>query len=102
VQIRLSVNSGPSCDDAREQTRSDAAGRFQLERTAFFTWFVVMGDRLDRWRICFDFPDGAHAWWQGRGMAGGPQQQRLDCNVASLPGQPADGDGTDTCAILEK
>jgi len=76
--------------DAREETRTDAEGRFRFEKSKYFTPIMVFGDRRDAWAICIHLPSGARAVWEDHDWWGGPPEQQLDCEVGEKvsPGAP--------------
>ena len=71
-----------ACASAPEQTRTDSQGRFHFDRQASFSFFVVMGDRQDRWHLCVVAPDGTVFSWSDWGMWGGPEHIRVRCTTS--------------------
>lgn len=69
------------CPADSAHTRTDVDGRFYFPSTSYFSPVIMMGDRYDAWRICFEHPDGRKAVWQGGGFWGGPPTQILKCDL---------------------
>lgn len=63
------------------QTTTDARGHFRVDRTREFEFFIIFGDRLDNWQLCFDLPDGQSARWAAFEFWGGPAQLNLTCDL---------------------
>ncbi len=94
TQVFLAVNKEIStgCSQGRRETRTDAVGRFQIDRTGYVSPVLVFygSPRYDRWALCFRFSDGLEAVWSYRDMFGGTPVQRLVCQIDGTP-EPADG-----------
>jgi hypothetical protein len=69
------------CEGGTRWTKSDNEGKFHLERVGEDAWFIVMGDRRDVWRLCFEYPDGSRARFEEQGFWGGPKRQRVSCDL---------------------
>ncbi|MBK9266386.1 MAG: hypothetical protein IPM54_42195 [Polyangiaceae bacterium] len=86
VLVRRAVNADRTeadCPAGSAETRTDAEGRFSFPSTSYFSAFIVMGDRYDAWRVCFDKPDGKKAVWEGGGYWGGPPILKLRCEMGA-------------------
>ena len=87
------MDSKPSdrCDDSPSVT-TDATGAFAFDAASSFEFFVVMGDRMDTWTLCFDVPGRMSFVWHDWGMWGGPPVERLDCDIGQkAPDDPQQG-----------
>lgn len=86
AKVRLVVNPASTvagCPSEATSTTTDDDGRFSFAGTNYFSAFIVMGDRYDTWRICFDKPSGETATFQHGGYWGGPPTVDVHCNVKS-------------------
>ena len=92
VPVTLAVNEqfGPDCAGSQAQARTDANGAFHFDRTQYFELAISFGDRRDRWRLCFELPDGSRAIWEESDYWGGPPQQALECRVDSREAAPSE------------
>lgn len=84
VNVQFVVNPAsttPGCPPNAASTITDEDGRFLFSRTNYFSAFIVMGDRYDTWRICFDKPNGEKAMFQHGGYWGGPPTVEVRCDV---------------------
>ena len=88
VTVHLVVSpsrTSTGCPAGSQETRTDVDGFFSFARTSYFSAFIIMGDRYDTWRICFDKPDGQQAIWEGSGFWGGPPLQKIKCDLDPSP-----------------
>lgn len=75
------LNTQLQCDAGEVRATTDVEGRFSVPATRDFEFFVMFGDRLDTWGLCFQLPDGRTTQWLGSGWWGGPKQVDLSCHV---------------------
>lgn len=91
--VPVTLQANPSlavqgCPDPDAVAVTDPEGRFALPATDVKLWFMVMGDRRDTWRVCFDLPEGGEVVWEDSGWWGGPADaQALTCEL-DLPAEP--------------
>ena len=82
LPVVLATDPGrPDCSGPRARTRTDAHGQFRFERPERMHWFIVMGDRISGWTVCFQHGDALEPAWQGGAFFGGPPLQRLACEA---------------------
>lgn len=100
VTVRLVVNGNSTpegCPADATTTKTDKDGKFSFASTKYFSAVIMMGDRFDAWRVCFEKPDGKQAIWQGGGPWGGPPAQELRCEI-----QSTDESAKDICSATDR
>ena len=82
VTLSTLIGSAPGCANPKVETHTDANGKFHLDPPQYISSVISYGDRHDAWSLCFKFPDGLEAVWDGDGYWGGPSLQILECVIS--------------------
>jgi len=82
ADVRVALVTDRDCRAGiRAETRTDALGRFFLERTGHLEPFITAGDRFSTWSLCFEYPDGTRARWSGHRIGEPPPREELQCDL---------------------
>jgi hypothetical protein len=79
--VTSSTRDAPLECTGEVRATTDAAGWFSVPATSEFELFMVLGDRMDTWELCFELADGRTTRWAGSGWWGGPRQVLLRCKA---------------------
>jgi len=78
------VNGSEHCFESDISSRTNREGRFSLERRKK-TEYVVMMDRVFRFRVCIAEGGRRYQAWNGKGLGYPRPDMTLDCDLASEP-----------------
>ena len=89
LEVRLR-HKGSDCATPDQETITDEEGRFAFEKSEEFFFFMMFGDRKDRWTLCVEGPNGREWRWSSEGSWGGPAALELTCHLGG-EGESAQG-----------
>lgn len=95
-------DSGTNCAVPNQRVTTNASGHFAFDADDELSFFMIFGDRMDRWTVCAKEPSGLVHTWQSEGYWGGPKEQHLWCELGALKPPPAQGPQSMTCTVKPK
>ena len=79
------------CATSKDQTLTDANGKFHIPHRDVFRFWQSMGDPINVWGICISGPEGEVMGWRGEGLGYPPTQATFSCELSAAASESKQG-----------